>query len=133
MPYPQPAPAAPGNQVPIQVPPSLRRPPPENLPRTPRPINGRRRFSSLVSKLHSWELEHLRAHCAELQAENERLQQDGPAYQEPAWTRLSRRVGPGFPAHWWVTEHRWDQAGREWMRSYPAVVDDFGDIVEVVG
>ncbi|MEZ2293075.1 hypothetical protein [Variovorax sp. RCC_210] len=47
MPRTQPAPAVPGNQQPRPVPlttlPSLRRPPPANRPRTPRPINSRRR------------------------------------------------------------------------------------------
>ncbi|MBO9647383.1 MAG: hypothetical protein J7605_02650 [Variovorax sp.] len=43
MPCIQPAPAVPGNRAPIQQTPSLRRPPPANVPRTPRPINGRRR------------------------------------------------------------------------------------------
>lgn len=42
MPCTQPAPAVPGNQAPLQVP-SLRRPLPANVPRTPRPINGRKR------------------------------------------------------------------------------------------
>lgn len=39
MPSTQPAPAVPGNRAPLP-PPSLRRPPPANVPRTPRPINA---------------------------------------------------------------------------------------------
>lgn len=51
MPSTQPAPAVPGNQqprpAPLTTPPSLRRPPPANRPRVPRPISSRPRAAKV--------------------------------------------------------------------------------------
>jgi len=56
----------------------------------------------------------------------------GEAYEAPGWIRISPSHGSRWrPGKWVVDERRSDADGREWSRMYPAVVNDFGDLVEV--
>lgn len=50
-----------------------------------------------------------------------------PAYDLWAdrWTIAASRQG------WFVNEKRIDDVGRRWGRTYPAVMNDFGELVEV--
>lgn len=46
---------------------------------------------------------------------------------------FQRRHGSEHGTTWFGTERLLDQHGRKWERGYDAVIDDFGNLVEVAG
>ncbi|CAN7476652.1 hypothetical protein [Variovorax paradoxus] len=56
-------------------------------------------------------------------------------YDDATYVRLStiyRSHGDGRPAPYWGHEDRHDEQGRIWSRDFRGIVDDFGDLQEVV-
>lgn len=45
--------------------------------------------------------------------------------------RFFRSHGKDYQAPWWCIVSMVDQDGRLWQRTFDAVIDDFGDLVEV--
>jgi len=51
--------------------------------------------------------------------------------ESPSGSSFQRRHDGTHGTTWFGTERQIDQHGRTWQRSYKAVIDDFGNLVEV--
>lgn len=58
--------------------------------------------------------------------------QIGEPYEAPGWIRFFISHGGEHRQGHWLVEHvRFDESGCQWRRTAWAVIDDFGDLVEV--